>query len=322
MAELIQRTDDLNTGREKLNKAIQKVDYFQKQIDEIVVEGDSSVEAAQARVDANGNVYSTLKQRLDTEQQQTKQEINNLQNNKADKTELENVENRLSQINGLSTDVKYIYVDVNNGDDDNNGTENAPFKTIQKAVDTIPKIINKDHHIVCKPGIYDEEVVVQSITGAGIFITCPEANQDPTQETGFSVVSISFYDCHGYCVVQNFDAFKGDTFKARAHIVFSRCAYGSVSKCRFDSWTKNNGTGKASVLYDGSIGSLQSNYWHNQHRCLHVMNGSQVRVDANNTSTGDSIYGMTAQAATIYKNGLVSFTAQIPEQKLQGGQIW
>src|SRR5690606_36021683 len=69
MAELIQRTDDLNTGREKLNKAIQKVDYFQKQIDEIVVEGDSSVEAAQARVDADGNTFTTLKERLDTKEQ-------------------------------------------------------------------------------------------------------------------------------------------------------------------------------------------------------------------------------------------------------------
>src|SRR5690606_13635503 len=138
----------------------------------------------------------------------------------------------------------------------------------------------------------------------------------------FSVVSISFYDCGGYCVVQNMDTFKGDVFQARAHIVFSRCFYGSVGKCRFDSGAKNNGNGTASVLFDASIGSLQSNYWHNQHRCLHVMNGSQVRVDANNTSTGDSIYGMTAQAATIYKNGPVSFTAQIPEQKLQGGQIW
>lgn len=240
---------------------------------------------------------------------------------KANQEDLDEVDFRLRQINGLSDDVKYIYVDAENGDDNNDGTQERPFQTIQKAVDTIPKIINKDHHIVCAPGVYDEEVVVQSISGAGIFITCPDANQDPSAgATGFAVVSISFYDCWGYCVVHNLDTFRGDSFKARAHIVFSRCAYGSVGKCRFDSGSKINE--KACVLYDASIGSLQHNYWHNQHRCLHAMNGSQVRVDSTNQSSGDSIYGMTAQAATIYKNGPVSFSAQIPEQKLQGGQIW
>jgi len=58
MAELIQREDTLNTGREKLNNAI-------KAFNETVVEGDSSVEAAQARVDSGGKIYNTLKERLD-----------------------------------------------------------------------------------------------------------------------------------------------------------------------------------------------------------------------------------------------------------------
>lgn len=88
MAELIQRTDSLNTGREKLNEAIKasdraedKADYAvdtanqalnksestQTQLDTIVIDGDSSVEAAQARVDTKNHAYDTLKQRLDTE---------------------------------------------------------------------------------------------------------------------------------------------------------------------------------------------------------------------------------------------------------------
>src|SRR5690625_3757930 len=86
MAELIQREDSLNTGREKLNEAIKASDRAesnsdyavgtaetalsnsestQTQLDTIVIDGDSSVEAAQARVDADGNTYSTLKDRLD-----------------------------------------------------------------------------------------------------------------------------------------------------------------------------------------------------------------------------------------------------------------
>src|SRR5690625_1624419 len=88
MAELIQKTDTLNEGREKLNEAIKdaekakidssealdtantalsKSESTQTQLDNIVIDGDSSVEAAQARVDKDGKTYGTLKERLDTE---------------------------------------------------------------------------------------------------------------------------------------------------------------------------------------------------------------------------------------------------------------
>src|SRR5690606_33134686 len=114
MAELIQRTDDLNTGREKLNKAIQKVDYFQKQIDEIVVEGDSSVEAAQARVDADGNTFTTLKERLDTKETQfasqlehTSQKIAMIDENlEIMKKGVFNVQDYGAQLDGITDDTQ------------------------------------------------------------------------------------------------------------------------------------------------------------------------------------------------------------------------
>lgn len=104
--EYINVTDFLNTGREKLNKSIDKAydadeksddakgiaetaenkaDSVQAQFDQVVIDGDSSVEAAQARVDAAGNTFLTLKRRLDDENQQftaqlaqTEDEINQL----------------------------------------------------------------------------------------------------------------------------------------------------------------------------------------------------------------------------------------------------
>ena len=48
--EKINYSDPLRVGTDKLNKAIDDVNSFQKQIDVIVVKGDSSVEAAQARL--------------------------------------------------------------------------------------------------------------------------------------------------------------------------------------------------------------------------------------------------------------------------------
>jgi|SRR5690625_543460 len=108
MADLINKEDDLNTGRVKLNRAIKdsdkakqdagqavnisneakqiaqaaedKAENVQEQFNQVVIEGDSSVEAAQARVDADNNTYSTLKERLDTKETQFAAQLAQIEN--------------------------------------------------------------------------------------------------------------------------------------------------------------------------------------------------------------------------------------------------
>src|SRR5690625_1586303 len=114
MAELIREDDTLNQGRKKLNNAI-------RAFNETVVEGDSSVEAAQARVDKDGKTYGTLKERLDTEhgivsaqlaEKASKKEVNALADDKADKGALAQVAQSKRdkdveiEMNDLSQDVK------------------------------------------------------------------------------------------------------------------------------------------------------------------------------------------------------------------------
>lgn len=125
MAELIKTTDSLNDGRKKLNDAItdsnaalstantakQTADLAkaesestQTQLDTIVIEGDSSVEAAQARVNNSGTAFPTLKQRLDAEHQevtaqlqQTEQEIDITKSNlNTAQSELDNTKARVT----------------------------------------------------------------------------------------------------------------------------------------------------------------------------------------------------------------------------------
>lgn len=54
-----------NQSKQQSQRAENKADSVQNQLDQIVIEGDSSVEAAQARVDTYGTTYDTLKERLD-----------------------------------------------------------------------------------------------------------------------------------------------------------------------------------------------------------------------------------------------------------------
>src|SRR5690625_4263212 len=131
MAELIQKTDTLNEGREKLNEAIKdaekakidsseakstantalsKSESTQTQLDNIVIDGDSSVEAAQARVDKDGKTYGTIKERIDTEHgivtsqlaheaQQREEDFGYLEVNKASH---DYVDNKISNLDGLN----------------------------------------------------------------------------------------------------------------------------------------------------------------------------------------------------------------------------
>jgi lysophospholipase L1-like esterase len=65
----------LYKGVEYINQMIEEVNGFQSQINQMVIEGDSSVEAAQARVDADGNAFTTLKERLDTADAQLEMKV-------------------------------------------------------------------------------------------------------------------------------------------------------------------------------------------------------------------------------------------------------
>src|SRR5690625_2402190 len=90
------KTDTLDEGREKLNAAIDGAnaadvtskaadtkatqalansESTQTQLDTIVIDGDSSVEAAQARVDEKGVSHPTLKARIDDGFEKTNQQL-------------------------------------------------------------------------------------------------------------------------------------------------------------------------------------------------------------------------------------------------------
>jgi len=56
-----------NDAKQIASESNQKSDSTQDQLDQVVIDGDSSVEAAQARVDTDGVSHQTLKERLDDE---------------------------------------------------------------------------------------------------------------------------------------------------------------------------------------------------------------------------------------------------------------
>jgi hypothetical protein len=66
---------DAEEALQSANYAKTKAESVQAQFNQVVIEGDSSVEAAQARVGADGTAYETLKDRLDSERADVASEI-------------------------------------------------------------------------------------------------------------------------------------------------------------------------------------------------------------------------------------------------------
>ncbi|MBU7320265.1 hypothetical protein [Paenibacillus oleatilyticus] len=67
-----------------------------------------------------------------------------------------------------TTEPLKLYVNASTGNDANDGKTTATaFKTIQKAVNSVPQVVNHLYEIIITAGIYNEEVTIAGFTGAG-----------------------------------------------------------------------------------------------------------------------------------------------------------
>src|SRR5690606_38913226 len=72
--------DEAENAADLSESAKHQVENIQQQVNQLVVEGDSSVEAAQARVDAEGKSFPTLKARLDAKETEFSSQLADIKN--------------------------------------------------------------------------------------------------------------------------------------------------------------------------------------------------------------------------------------------------
>lgn len=214
----------------------------------------------------------------------------------------------------------YLYVRKTGNDITGDGSTSNPFQTIQKAVDTIPKIINQDYEIKVGKGSYDEQVVVKGISGCAIWISREDGIVDPSVTSPeVKVTSIGFFDCNGYCRVNSVEQFNASK-ASRAFIRFSRVTYGTVHGCKMADGSITTRT----LEWDGAGGGVNNCYFNNQRECVTSLNGSKIRVDSTNKH-GNTLSGkaLISQAADMYCSGDVAWInkSTTPLTMLQGGNI-
>lgn len=82
------------------------------------------------------------------------------------------------------TGVRTLYVDAANGDDANPGTQQSPFKTIQAAIDSLPKDLGKGRAVIhVAAGTYDEDVVIEGFFGGTFNDTITIIGSNSADET-------------------------------------------------------------------------------------------------------------------------------------------
>jgi pectin methylesterase-like acyl-CoA thioesterase len=194
-----------------------------------------------------------------------------------------------------------------------------PFPTIQAAIDSLPVILDEDTRIQIQPGEYKEDVKITNVRGKALVIEGIKREIDRT-----SVMNIRCYDVQGLIKVNNLRFVWSDQVNkttTKSVLLFSRCSYASLDNLKFLGKTKTSRI--PTIQFDGSLGSVHNSYFHNQKTCIYSKNGSQIRVDDNNThSTSPSNYFLFAQAAIIHYAGSVTLPCGTRNKEYRAGKIF
>lgn len=196
---------------------------------------------------------------------------------------------------------------------------NRDYETIQSAVDSLPRILMEDTTILVYPGEYKEDVKISNIRGKAIII---KGIKNEIENT--SIMNIRCYDIQGLVQINNLkfvwsDQINLDTTKSI--LLFSRCSYASIDFLKFVGKTKISDV--STIQFDGSTGAVHNSYFHNQKTCVFAKNGSQVRVDGNNThSNSASIYFLFSQSSIIYYTGKVELPEATKNKEYKAGRIF
>ena len=227
---------------------------------------------------------------------------------------------KMDRLYGLSTNSIQIYVDSTGDSQIEDGTLKKPFTTVQKAFDSIPKVIDKRCTVYIAPGEYEEEAYLTGVIGGAIYVrSTPSEKPDVTVGTDVRIRSLNFYDIVGYVHIEDMSPL-GITAK-KSFMLFSRVMYGSVSRCRLDRYLGEVPT----IYWDGSYGSFGTSYLSNQYLCAKSMNGSTVRVEHSIISGGNNTISLYSENGFIFKRGDTSAwvdDAVTPEVLVNGGKIY
>jgi hypothetical protein len=226
--------------------------------------------------------------------------------------------------------VMTIIVDGENGDDATaNGTEARAYRTVQAALNAIPKMLHASVTIRIKAGTYTPEAGKRFTfggvnAGSGITITSFSGNNDVeltgNTTNGSEILYIS--DITGQISIEKIDLNGGpDGTMAGCGIFLDRCPFSKINYCHIRNmrnaayWSRE---GACIVALNSNV-SVGANEFSNAYIGIYARPGSSVISD-NNTSDSVNI-GLKTSAGIIRKIGTQPAETVANEQISNAGQI-
>lgn len=135
----------------------------------------------------------------------------------------------------LSTTLdKTIYVSTSGNDTTGNGSQNLPYKTVQKAIDSLPQIINHTINITISVETYSETITMSGFDGKG---SINLSGADRTTTSSSSTVLSSEVSTYNN-IISN-----------RSYAIYS-------SNCSTITSNTNSGTGNVTGLFADLSGTI------------------------------------------------------------------
>ncbi|OAS17154.1 hypothetical protein [Paenibacillus oryzisoli] len=207
-------------------------------------------------------------------------------------SEAERLARQIYNVPQKTTAAMTLYVDGTNGADNNDGSSGMPFKTIQRAIDSIPQIVNHPINVFVAAGTYVEDVRIEGFVGKNggvIYLT-----GDSIVSTSRSVSSIVVANCINGVVVTGFNI-TSTTTNSLSVVRSSFVQFGFMNLVS-SSITKMGLYATMSVVFfHNSVISNKSDVLYADHGC---------RVSLQDSTGNSNVNGATASTtATISRIG-------------------
>ena len=213
-----------------------------------------------------------------------------------------------------------LYVNGTSGSDSNPGTQSEPFKTIQAAVDSLPKNLG-EHSATIKilPGVYDEDILFYGFYNGyspvnnnfdGIFIT---SDSDPVE-----IRSLSFINCLVASILAANIKIIGGVSTSKIGVRVVGCPHVVLSVCEINGCTKGLSCG---TYFTGGGSSVYLNVC-TISNCTEsaIYAEGQNNIYAETPAGNDNAVGITAYygAVVTTRGSLMTATT---EQRIYAGFI-
>ncbi|EUJ33515.1 hypothetical protein MFLO_02393 [Listeria floridensis FSL S10-1187] len=319
--------DNLDLIEELFGSTFSINEALNQRVSNLVVDagGDDITEVVDSRV---AKLYPemkflTLKDRLDYFEDALFEGVSKVSTQIVDLNQrYSNMEQIISRIYGLDQSTIKLYVDATKGSDvDGTGSFESPYKTINKAVAQLPRLLSVSVFIWINPGRYDEDVILSNINGAKINIlgTNYETVDPSTGPTGVQIRSLLLEDVVGSVLISGLEQTNTVGTTQKYFIRVNRCGFVRIQKCRMAYNTKSN-TDFTCVFIDACKADVNFCHFVSQSVDVRGYNAADVIVQkiSHGTNSGTGLY---PQSSIIYNTDNIVWKADIPERTSGGGKV-